>query len=144
MNPRPTLALLLLLAAACRADREATPAPLPPDPMVALPGDAGIEAGLETLDVRTSGTAGDPANGSVLEFDLKNKTDAALEFLWSVEWYDRTGARVAGSARAWNAAKLEAGAVAACRVPMPTPEASSWRLRAVRPGSITNTQGVSR
>jgi hypothetical protein len=132
----PTLGLVLALASACRAERDAAAPPPPPDPMVALPGDADVEAALETLDVRTS--------GSELEFGLKNKTDAPLEFCWSVEWYDPSGARVAGSALAWHPAKLDSGAVAACRVPMPTPDASSWRLRAVRPGSIHLTQGVPR
>lgn len=136
MTPRPFLCCFLLLATACRTESEARPLPPPPDPMVALPGDAEVEAALETLDVRTL--------ESVLEFDLRNRTDAPLEFCWSVEWYDPTGTRVAGSAYAWHAAKLEAGAVVACRVQMPTPDASSWRLRAVRPGSITLTQGVSR
>jgi hypothetical protein len=108
--------------------------------MVALPGDAAIEAALETLDVRTSDAIGRPE----LEFALRNKTDSALEFCWSVEWYDRAGARVAGSATAWHRSKLDAGAVLPCRVPMPTPDAGSWRLRAVRPDSTNLTQGVSR
>jgi len=136
MSERSLLLVLLLVAAACRAEPKAPPAPPPPDPMVALPGDADLEAGLETVDVRTT--------GSELEFKLKNKTDSALYFAWSVEWYDRAGTRVAGSARAWHPVKLEAGAVVDCRVSMPTSDASSWRLRAVRPDSITLTQGVSR
>ena len=135
MKLQPLL-LLVLLAAACRSEPKDKKLPPPPDPMVALPGDAEVEAALETLDVET--------RESELRFGLRNKSQAPLEFCWSVEWYDRTGARVAGSAQAWQAAKLAAGAVADCRVPMPTPDASSWRLRAVRPGSITLTQGVSR
>ena len=140
MNSRRFPPLLVLLLAACRADHGPASVPPPPDPMIALPGDAALEAGLETLDVRTSATNG----GSELSFSLRNKTSAALEFCWSVEWYDPAGARVAGSARAWHPAKLEAGAVLPCRTPMPTPDANSWRLRAVRPDSTTLTQGVSR
>ena len=128
--------VLLLVPAACRTESTARALPPPPDPMAALPGDAEVEAALETLDVRTS--------GNELRFSLRNRTEAPLEFCWSVEWYDRAGGRVPGSARAWQAAKLAAGAALPCRVPMPTPDASSWRLRAVRPGSNTLTQGVSR
>lgn len=140
MKPRTLFLLLLGLLSACSAEGKSEPPPPPPDPMLGLPGDADVEAGLETVDVRTSGSGA----ASELEFGLKNKTDAPLEFCWSVEWYDPSGARVAGSARAWHLEKLEAGAVATCRVPMPTPDASSWRLRAVRPGSITLTQGAQR
>jgi hypothetical protein len=140
MKPRFYLLSIACLVAACRTDHGPTSVPPPPDPMVALPGDAGIEAGLETLDVRTSDTGGGPELG----FTLRNKTSSALAFCWSVEWYDPTGARVAGSARAWHPAKLEAGALLPCRTPMPTSDASSWRLRAVRPDSTTLTQGASR
>jgi len=140
MSPRILLFLSLGVVCACSTERKALPPAPPPDPMLALPGDADVEASLETIDVRTSASGA----GSALEFGLKNKTDASLEFFWSVEWYDASGARVAGSARAWHEAKLEPGAVAACRVPMPTPDANSWRLRAVRPGSINLTQGVPR
>ena len=140
MNPRCSLLLIASLVSACRADHGPASVPPPPDPMVALPGDAGIEAGLETLDVRTSETSAGPELG----FTLRNKTNSALAFCWSVEWYDPAGARVAGSARSWHPAKLEAGAVLSCRTPMPTSDASSWRLRAVRPDSTTLTQGASR
>jgi uncharacterized protein YcfL len=140
MSPRRLFLLPVFLVAGCRADHGPASVPPPPDPMVALPGDAAVEAGLETLDVRTSETGG----GSELGFTLRNKTDSAIEFCWSVEWYDHAGSRVAGSARAWHPAKLGAGAALPCRTPMPTPDAASWRLRAVRPDSNALTQGVSR
>jgi len=141
MSSRFSLLLLIVcLVAVCRAEHGPASIPSPPDPMIALPGDAAIEAGLETLDVRTTETSG----GTELEFMLRNRTDSALEFCWSVEWYDRAGARVAGSAGAWHPAKLAAGALLPCRTSMPTPDAGSWRLRAVRPDANTLTQGVSR
>lgn len=140
MNSRSCLLLIASLVAACHADHAPASVPPPPDPMVALPGDAGIEAGLETLDVRTSETTAGPELG----FTLRNRTKSALEFCWSVEWFDAAGARLPGSARAWHPAKLEAGADLSCRTPMPTPDASSWRLRAVRPDATNLTQGDSR
>jgi uncharacterized protein YcfL len=108
-----------------------------PDPTSEVTGDAAIERDLETLDVRMTG----PVEGRILEFDLRNKSSARVPFAWTLEWYDRAGVRIAGSARAWTSMTLDAGATRAFQVPVPSPDASSWRLRAVRPGSNTLTQG---
>jgi uncharacterized protein YcfL len=133
-------ATLLILAAACRSTAPAHGAAAPPDPRVELLGDPGVEDDLETLDAHTSGAGASQS----LEFVLRNKSAAKLEFAFALEWFDAAGARIAGSARAWTPMSLDAGASCAVQVAWPTPDASSWRLRAVRPGTNTLTQGVSR
>jgi uncharacterized protein YcfL len=125
---------------ACRSGGAAQSSSAAPDPMVALSGDPAVEGDLETLDVRISGSG----DGRVLDFGLRNKSSTKLSFAWTLEWYDPAGARIAGSARAWTSMTLDAGATRAIQVPVPTPNATSWRLRAVRPGSNTLNQGVSR
>lgn len=108
--------------------------------MVAVSGDPAVESDLETLDVRMF----DVADGRVLAFGLRNKSASKLSFAWTLEWYDPAGVRIPGSARAWASTTLDAGATQAIQVLLPTPNATSWRLRAVRPGSNTLNQGVSR
>jgi uncharacterized protein YcfL len=95
-----------------------------------LAGDPGVETELETVDVRMS----DSGEGRVLDFGLRNKSKSKLSFAWTLEWYDSAGVRIAGSARAWTSMTLDAGATRPIQVPVPTPNATSWRLRAVRPG----------
>lgn len=115
---------------ACRSGGSDTSSHPAPDPMRPLAGDPGVEGDLETLDVRMS----DSGDGRVLEFGLRNKSASKLSFAWTLEWYDPAGVRIAGSARAWTSMTLDAGATHAIQVPVPTPNAASWRLRAVRPG----------
>lgn len=125
---------------ACRSAGAADGSPARPDPMVAVAGDPGVESDLETLDARMF----DSADGRVLAFGLRNKSASKLAFAWTLEWYDPAGGRIAGSARAWTSTTLDANATQAIQVLVPTPNASSWRLRAVRRGSNTFTQGDSR
>jgi uncharacterized protein YcfL len=108
--------------------------------MLELPGDPRIESDLETLDARMSGSGDE----RILEFGLRNKSPSKLPFAWTLEWYDPAGVRIAGSARAWTSMTLDAGATRAIQVHVPSPDASSWRLRAVPTGSNTLTQGDSR
>jgi uncharacterized protein YcfL len=137
-----SLPAVLLLAAlvACRSATKHDAVPEPPDPMLALPGDPDVESSLEALEVRSTGTA----DARTLEFTLRNKSSSTVRFAWAVEWFDRAGARIAGSARVWTPATLDAGATRTIQIPLPSPDAVSWRLRAVRPGSNTLTQGDSR
>jgi uncharacterized protein YcfL len=115
---------------ACRSS-SAEPSSHPtPDPMHPLAGDPGVETELETVDVRMS----DSGEGRVLDFGLRNKSKSKLSFAWTLEWYDSAGVRIAGSARAWTSMTLDAGATRPIQVSVPTPNATSWRLRAVRPG----------
>ena len=137
MKSRSAALFLGLSLIACRSAGSPRGPSGTPDPRIELPGDPEIERDLETLDVRMSG----PADGRILEFGLRNKSSATLPFAWTLEWYDPAGARIAGSARAWTSMTLDAGATRAFQVPLPSPNASSWRLRAVRPGSNTLTQG---
>ena len=125
---------------ACRSGGAEPSTHAAPDPMHPLTGDPSVESDLETVDVRLSGSG----EGRVLEFGLRNKSASKLSFAWTVEWYDPAGVRIAGSARAWTSMTLDAGATRAVQVPVPTPNATSWRLRAVRPGSNNLNQGVSR
>jgi len=131
---------LLFALVACRSATKHDAAPEPPDPMLALPGDPDVENSLETLDVHSTGTA----DARTVEFALRNKSSSTVHFAWAIEWFDRSGARIAGSARVWTPATLDAGAVRTIQIPLPSPDAVSWRLRAVRPGSNTVTQGDSR
>jgi uncharacterized protein YcfL len=135
----PTVLLLAALVA-CRSATKHDAVPEPPDPMLALPGDPDVESSLEALEVRSTGTA----EARTLEFALRNKSSSTVHFAWAVEWFDRAGARIAGSARVWTPATLDAGATRTIQIPLPSPDAVSWRLRAVRPGSNTLTQGDSR
>jgi hypothetical protein len=137
MKSRIAALLLGLTLMACRSSGSPHGPSGTPDPTRELSGDAAIERDLETLDVRMTG----PTDGRILEFGLRNKSSAKLPFAWTLEWYDRAGVRIAGSARAWTSMTLDAGATQAFQVPMPSPDASSWRLRAVRPGSNTFNQG---
>jgi hypothetical protein len=140
MKPHIAALFLGVSLPACRStDAQQKPAGVPA-PMLELPGDAGVERDLETLDARMSGSGG----ARILEFGLRNKSSAKLPFAWTLEWYDPAGARIAGSARPWMSMTLDAGVTRAIQVPVPSPDASSWRLRAVRPGSNTLTQGDSR
>ena len=121
----------LALLCACHSTRRA------PDPRAAgrgaadaeLPGDPEIERDLETINVRT--TDGDRER--VLEFDLRNRTSRKLAFAFAVEWYDRAGRRIAAADRAWIPMTLDPEASRPVKVVMPSPEAGSWRLRAVQP-----------
>jgi uncharacterized protein YcfL len=140
MKTRFAALFLGLLLPACRSKGTPQESPGTPDPMLELPGDPRIESDLETLDVRMSDSGGE----RILEFGLRNKSSSKLPFAWTLEWYDSAGARIAGSARAWTSMTLEAGATRAIQVHVPSPDASSWRLRAIRPGSNTLTQGDPR
>ena len=122
--------VLALSVCGCRARAPESRPPPPPDPSVEVAGDPDVERDLETLNIRKS-TSG---KHTVLELDLRNRSSAALDFAWTVEWYDRSGKRIPGSARAWTPLSLDGGASASIQVPMPSPDATSWRLRAVRPG----------
>jgi hypothetical protein len=125
----PALVLALALAG-CRSGHSSGRLPPPPDPMQELRGDPSVEGDLEMLHTRPS----DSSRGRVLRFDLRNKSSSALRFAWSVEWHDRAGKLLPGSARAWTLTTLEAGATSAIEIPMPFPDVTRWRLRAVRPG----------
>jgi len=124
------LVLVALPLCGCRSQTAHSAPPPPPDPSVEVAGDPDVERDLETLNIRKSASG----RGGVLELDLRNRSSAALSFAWTVEWYDRSGKRIPGSARAWTPLSLDAGASAPIQVPMPSPDATSWRLRAVRPG----------
>jgi uncharacterized protein YcfL len=134
-----TAALLLLALVACRSATKHDAGPEPPAPMLALPGDPDGARSLEALDVHSTGTA----EAGTLEFALRNKSSSTVHFAWAIEWFDRSGTRIAGSARVWTPATLDAGATRTIQIPLPSPDAVSWRLRAVRPGSNTLSQGDS-
>jgi hypothetical protein len=93
-------------------------------------GDPEVEGRLETLGARTTSEGA----RSVLRMELRNKSDSTLAFDWAVEWFDRSGSLLAGRSRVWRSMKLAAGAKRPIEVPVPSPDAISWRLRAIRPG----------
>ena len=64
----------------------------------------------------------------VVELDLKNSSERAIDFAWSVEWMDRSGAALPGAAAVWRALRLEAGERTPIEIEAPHPSASSWRL----------------
>jgi uncharacterized protein YcfL len=83
------------------------------------------EAEIVQLDPRVTGAGSSRA----LEFTLQNTTDHDVTGAFTVEWYDKNGARVALSSTAWLGVELKAGSSRPVRVaPMPS-EAVSWRLR---------------
>jgi uncharacterized protein YcfL len=122
--------VLVLCLPACRSSGAESSSQGTPDPMHPVAGDPGVETDLETVDVRMS----DSGDGRVLEFGLRNKSASKLSFAWTLEWYDSSGVRIPGSARAWTSTTLDAGATRPIQVLVPTPNATSWRLRAMRPG----------
>ena len=64
----------------------------------------------------------------VVGLNLKNASDRTIDFAWSVEWMDRSGASLPGAAAEWRALSLEAGAMSPIEIEAPHPSASSWRL----------------
>lgn len=125
-----TLVLLAIAMPGCRSAEGANRALSPSESSRELAGDAEVESRLETVGART-----DEAGGrSILRMGLRNRSSSALDFSWAVEWFDRSGKLVAGSARSWTRAELAAGATLNVDVPVPSPDAITWRLRAVRPG----------
>ena len=130
MKIHRSLAVLTLALLGCRSSTLSGRTPAPPDPGVELPGDPEVETHLETLSARTT-----ESNGrTLLHMELRNKSGSQIAFAWAVEWFDRSGKLVGGAVRAWESMTLAAGATRSIEVPVPSPEASSWRLRAVRPG----------
>ena len=120
---------LALAIFACRAP-DFGRGPASPALLEELRGDPGVEARLETRNARTAETA----RGAILRLDLHNKSEDTVDFVWAVEWFDRSGRRVARPASAWTTMRLAAGETREIEVPVPSPDATSWRLRAVRPG----------
>jgi len=95
-----------------------------------LRGDPAVESRLETLHARRL----ESARGAVLRLELRNKSTAPISFAWAVEWFDRSGRHVPGAAPVWAAMELAAGEARPIEVPVPSADATTWRLRAVRPG----------
>ena len=125
-----SIAFLALVALGCRSSSAHGRAPHVPDPTVELPGDPAVEDLLETVNARTDESKG----GTLLRMDLRNRSSAPLTFVWAVDWYDRSGGLVAAPARAWTSMQLPAGATRSIETPVPSPDATSWRLRAARSG----------
>jgi hypothetical protein len=121
--------LLVLLASGCRTGRPVVGAAGPLGPAVELRGDPDVEARLESSGAITS-RAGE---GTVLRMTIANKSHSTLAFAWSVEWFDRSGKLVAVPAQPWTPMVLAPGASRPIEIPVPTPDATWWRLRAVRP-----------
>jgi uncharacterized protein YcfL len=67
-----------------------------------------------------------------VDFELRNHSDAELEFQWCVVWIDRSGAELALGETRWTRAELDPGASQQMRIVAPVPEAHSWRLRVER------------
>ena len=125
-----SIALLALAGLGCRSSSSHGRAPGVPDPTVELTGDPAVEDLLETVNARTA-----ESNGrALLRMDLRNRSSAPLDFVWAVDWYDRSGGLVAAPARAWTSMQLPAGATRSIETPVPSPDATSWRLRAARSG----------
>ena len=124
-----TIALVALAALGCRSSSSGR-TPAAPDPAIELPGDPELEVLLEAVNARTTEADG----RTLLRMDLRNRSTGALDFVWAVDWYDRSGELVASPARAWTSMKLPAGATRSIETPVPSPDATSWRLRAARPG----------
>lgn len=130
MKIHRSLVVLTFALLGCRSSDSSGRAPAPPNPGVELPGDPEVETRLETLSALTT-----ESNGrTLLRMELRNKSGSPIAFDWAVEWFDRTGALIGGSAGVWKPMTLAAGATRSIEVPVPSSEANSWRLRAVRPG----------
>jgi hypothetical protein len=68
-------------------------------------------------------------------FDLSSRATTKLDLAWSVAWYDRDG-RALASPGTWRRISLPAGGAVSLEIRAPSPEADSWRLRAVDSRSL--------
>jgi uncharacterized protein YcfL len=136
---RPLLAAALLgfaaASAACRSTgaKETYVEELSiPGSVPAPNGDALIERRLAfvILDSR------DVEGLKTVRFELRNVSDAALDFSWTVDWFDRGGARLAAARRTWTRTGLGAGESETIDIQAPSASARSWRLRAVDPRTL--------
>lgn len=116
---------VLLLLCACETAARASEAVLPND----LRGDPRIESELRVLNPRTLHTGQE----RWLEFELQNASMSRLNFVYAIDWYERSGQLLASIARRWTRLSLEPGTSRAVRIEMPLPEAESWRLCAASP-----------
>lgn len=67
----------------------------------------------------------------VVDFQLRNSSEAEVAFAFRVEWLDRRGGPVVDRSARWKHLVLPAGAAAPLRIKAPSSSAESWRLHAV-------------
>lgn len=104
-------------------------------------------AGLsgESSGARDGGTADGAAGGTALatrniehsrsdgllavQFDLINRSSKTIEFKWTIDWSDRSGAKLDYGSPVWTSERLASGASKSVRVVAPLASAESWSLR---------------
>lgn len=92
--------------------------------------DERVAAALELRSVQSSRKDG----RLVVRFDLVNRTPDELAFRWTVDWFDRAGAKIEYGPQSWSSDELEGGQVRMLELQAPTPEAASWQLRSAAVG----------
>ena len=125
------LLALTALALACGSSPDERPAE--PAPAVRATADAAEPAGDPRLErwLATAIRSQTVEDGvKRVAFDLSSRAATKLDLAWSVVWYDRDG-RALASPSAWRRITLPAGGAVPLEIRAPSPEADSWRLRAV-------------
>jgi hypothetical protein len=114
--------------ASCRSQPNASVpgAPVPISAQEELRGDHELERALALLEPRIR----EDSSGRVLEFQLENTSGEPRQLFIAVEWFDRGGRPVAAARRVWTPVELDAHGRRAVTIPVPVPEAVSWRWHA--------------
>jgi hypothetical protein len=126
MKHAPLLSLFAaaLLSAACSSTRTTSSEVKPATPAAGA-NDPAIESMLYVLNPRIVFLG----EGRRLELDLHNKESQALEFQFTIDWFDKSGRPITSSATGWTRLSLGAEGIQPLQIsPMPA-QACSWRLR---------------
>lgn len=99
---------------------------------VAMQGDERVHQDLELRDPRVTRDT----MGRAAEFELVNRSGSALEFLYSIDWYDARNARIEVLPQEWQPARLAPHASMRVHAVAPTARAESFRLLAQRPSAF--------
>ncbi len=91
-----------------------------------LRGDPELEARLALLDPRMR----EHSSGRVLAFQLANTSAEPLRLFLAIDWYDRHGRPAGAARRAWIPLELDARGTREVAIPVPAPEAETWRWHA--------------
>ncbi len=71
-----------------------------------------------------------------IDCELVNTGDSKLDFVYTIDWFDKRGNALEPAQRKWNRASLGSDDHAAIRATAPSLMAVAWRLRALRPDQI--------
>ena len=121
------LSCVLLGLAACQSNAVSVGDAVPRD------GDADVQ---KMLECRGSLAISEDRGKRSVAFDLVNVGDSKLDFVYTIDWFDRRGDALEPAERVWNRVKLGAQDSTTVRRKAPSPMAVAWCLRAVRPDQI--------